>query len=64
VDEDLVFSESEKPRYLLPEGCKDLYDVIRRQEEADARQKRLISSPPQNRKSLSPPLSKHVRFCM
>ena len=33
VDDDLTLSESEKPRYLLPEGCKDLYDVIRRQEE-------------------------------
>ncbi|WP_395751034.1 hypothetical protein [Prosthecobacter sp.] len=39
MDDDLVFSESEKPRYLLPEGCKDLYDVIRRQEEDAAKQK-------------------------
>ena len=39
VDDDLVFSESEKPRYLLPEGCKDLNDVIRQQEEDAALQK-------------------------
>jgi hypothetical protein len=39
VDEDLTLSDSEKPRYLLPEGCKDLYDVIRRQEEDAALQK-------------------------
>ena len=31
-----MFSENERPRYLLPEGCKDLYDVIRRQEEEAA----------------------------
>lgn len=31
-DEDALPSEedSEKPRYLLPEGCKDLIDVLRR----------------------------------
>lgn len=39
MDDDLVFPESDKPRYLLPEGCKDLYDVIRRQEEDAALQK-------------------------
>ena len=39
VDDDLAFSESEKPRYLLPEGCKDLYDVIRQHEEDAALQK-------------------------
>lgn len=39
VDDDLAFSESEKPRYLLPEGCKDLYDVIRQQELAEERRK-------------------------
>lgn len=32
VDEDLTLSENEKPRYLLPEGCQDLNDVIRLQE--------------------------------
>ena len=40
MDDDLAFSESERPRYLLPEGCKDLYDVILRQEEADTIQKK------------------------
>jgi hypothetical protein len=34
VDEDLTLSDSEKPRYLLPEGCQDLNDVIRLQEGA------------------------------
>jgi len=33
VDEDLMLSDSEKPRYLLPEGCLDLNDVIRLQEQ-------------------------------
>ena len=33
VDDDMLFSESDKPRYLLPEGCKDLYDAIRLQDE-------------------------------
>lgn len=33
VDEDLTLSDSEKPRYLLPEGCQDLNDVIRLQEQ-------------------------------
>lgn len=33
VDEDLMLSDSEKPRYLLPEGCKDLNDVIRWQQK-------------------------------
>jgi hypothetical protein len=36
VDEDLTLSDCEKPRYLLPEGCKDLNDVIRLQERAAA----------------------------
>lgn len=36
VDEDPLFLDSDKPRYLLPEGCKDLNDVIRRQEEEAA----------------------------
>lgn len=39
VDEDLPPSECEKPRYLLPEGCKDLNDVIRLKERAAAIQK-------------------------
>jgi len=34
VDEDLTLSDSEKPRYLLPEGCQDLNDMIRLQEAA------------------------------
>lgn len=34
MDEDLTLSDAEKPRYLLPEGCQDLNDVIRLQEEA------------------------------
>lgn len=34
VDEDLTLSDAEKPRYLLPEGCQDLNDVIRLQEQA------------------------------
>ena len=29
----MLFSECDKPRYLLPEGCKDLYDAIRLQDE-------------------------------
>lgn len=33
VDEDLTLSDCEKPRYLLPEGCKDLNDVIRLREQ-------------------------------
>lgn len=33
VDEDLMLSDAEKPRYLLPEGCQDLNDVIRREEQ-------------------------------
>lgn len=37
VDEDLMLSDSEKPRYLLPEGCQDLNDVIRLQESGSAR---------------------------
>ncbi len=36
VDEDPLFLESDKPRYLLPEGCKDLNDVICLQEHAAA----------------------------
>lgn len=45
MDDDLVFSESEKPRYLLPEGCKDLFDVIVQQEQTAEilRQKAAIS---------------------
>ncbi len=39
MDDDLVFSENERPRYLLPEGCKDLYDVIRMQERDAAIEK-------------------------
>jgi len=39
VDDDLEFSENERPRYLLPEGCKDLYDVIRMQERDAAVEK-------------------------
>ncbi len=34
MDEDLTLSDSEKPRFLLPEGCKDLNDVLRLQERA------------------------------
>ena len=34
MDEDLCLSGCEKPRYLLPEGCLDLNDVIRLQEKA------------------------------
>ncbi|WP_395741336.1 hypothetical protein [Prosthecobacter sp.] len=36
MDKDLTLFDDEKPRYLLPEGCKDLYDVIRQQERAAA----------------------------
>lgn len=36
VEDDLTLFDREKPRYLLPEGCKDLYDVIRQQEQAAA----------------------------
>ena len=36
MDQDLTLSDSEKPRYLLPEGCKDLNDVVRLQERAAA----------------------------
>ncbi|MCX6850384.1 MAG: hypothetical protein NTY98_15805 [Verrucomicrobia bacterium] len=36
VDEAPLFLEFDKPRYLLPEGCKDLYDVILLQEQAAA----------------------------
>lgn len=36
VEDDLTLLDGEKPRYLLPEGCKDLYDVIRQQEQAAA----------------------------
>lgn len=32
MNEDLVLPDSEKPRFLLPEGCKDLIDAIRLQE--------------------------------
>lgn len=38
VEEVLTLFDGEKPRYLLPEGCKDLYDVIRQQEQAAADQ--------------------------
>ena len=31
MDEDEPPSESEKPRFLLPDGCKDLIDAIRLQ---------------------------------
>ena len=31
-----MLSDDEKPRYLLPAGCKDLNDVIRLQERASA----------------------------
>ena len=33
VDEDPLFLESDQSRYLLPEGCKDLNDVILLQEQ-------------------------------
>jgi len=36
VDQDLTLADSEKPRYLLPEGCKDLNDVVLLQERAFA----------------------------
>jgi len=33
MDEEPLESEPEKPRYLLPDGCKDLIDVIRHQQK-------------------------------
>ncbi|MCF7788301.1 MAG: hypothetical protein K9N47_19415 [Prosthecobacter sp.] len=45
MDEDLTLSDSEKPRYLLPEGCRDLYDVIRLEErEAEMQKQRAALS--------------------
>jgi hypothetical protein len=35
MNEDTLQPESEKPRFLLPEGCKDLIDVIRLQQKAE-----------------------------
>ena len=32
MNEDLVLLDSDKPRFLLPEGCRDLIDAIRLQE--------------------------------
>jgi hypothetical protein len=35
MDEEPLESEPEKPRYLLPDGCKGLIDVIRLQQKDD-----------------------------
>ncbi len=35
MDEDEPPSKSEKPRFLLPNGCKDLIDLIRLQQKAE-----------------------------
>lgn len=35
MDEDMPQPEPEKPRFLLPDGCKDLFDALRLQQQAD-----------------------------
>ncbi len=35
VDEDMPQPEPEKPRFLLPDGCKDLLDALRLRQQAD-----------------------------
>jgi hypothetical protein len=35
MDEDTPQPESEKPRFLLPDGCKDLIDALRIQQQTD-----------------------------
>ena len=35
MDEDHPQPESEKPRFLLPDGCKDLIDALRLQQQID-----------------------------
>ena len=50
VDEELMLSDCEKSRYLLPEGCMDLNDVIALEERASAlaRVEERPASPPSN----------------
>ena len=35
MDEDMPQPEPEKPRFLLPDGCKDLIDALRLQRQID-----------------------------
>jgi hypothetical protein len=46
MEEDLPQPESEKPRYLLPDGCKDLIDVLRLRQRLVERMRRPVPRGP------------------
>lgn len=53
MDESSLEPEPEKPRFLLPDGCKDLMDVVHLQ-QMEALTKELRSDMPAKLRKLSP----------